>query len=263
MRTELVITDLDETALRSDGTFSPRTIEAFAACRRAGIATAVATARTAKSAARQAKLLGAEYAVCANGSRLLKDGGQVWGSAMPRGLACRLVRELKGLETLTDITVETKETIYHNRRNLPPGHAYHQLAVFCDFTEEIREDAFQILAGIASDQEAYELAERFPECGCIHYRETTRYAFVKKGVGKEQTIRILTERLGISLAETAAFGDDFGDIGMLRACGLGVAVGNGPAEVKQAARFVTASNEEDGVAVFIEKMILPQHGGNR
>lgn len=256
IRTALVITDLDETALRSDGTCSSRTIEAFKACRRAGIRTAVATARTAVSAARQASILGTEYAICANGSRILKDGKAIWGDAMSQGLMNRLIRELKSLETLQDITVETGDSIFHNRRNLPPGHIYHHAAVFYDFTEEIRQDAFQILTGIESEEEARQLVDRFPECACIHYRGTTRYAFVKKGTGKAQTIKKLAKCLGITLKEIVAFGDDYGDMEMLRLCGCGVAMGNGPSEVKQAARFVTSSNDEDGVAEFIESAIL-------
>ena len=48
------------------------------------------------------------------------------------------------------------------------------------------------------------------------------------------------------------------DIAMLQAAGLGVAMGNAPAPVAEAAHFVTASNAEDGWAQAVEELILPR-----
>ena len=53
-----------------------------------------------------------------------------------------------------------------------------------------------------------------------------------------------------------AFGDDYADIGMLRLCGTGVAMGNAIDEVKEKADIVIGSNDEDGIAGFIENEIL-------
>lgn len=53
-----------------------------------------------------------------------------------------------------------------------------------------------------------------------------------------------------------AFGDDFADIGMLKLCGLGVAMGNAIDEVKKKADLVIGSNDEDGIAVFLEENLL-------
>lgn len=58
----------------------------------------------------------------------------------------------------------------------------------------------------------------------------------------------LCEKLGESLADTLAFGDNFNDIEMLEAAGLGVAVANAENEVRAASDRVTASNDDDGVA---------------
>ena len=53
-----------------------------------------------------------------------------------------------------------------------------------------------------------------------------------------------------------AFGDGENDVSMLRAAGLGVAMGNAAEEVKAAADLVTLGNDEDGVAYGIEKYVL-------
>lgn len=73
---------------------------------------------------------------------------------------------------------------------------------------------------------------------------------------------IALEKLGlhydIGRDEMIAVGDGFNDLSMIEYAGLGVAMENAPDEVKEAADFITLSNENDGVAHVIEKFILSQ-----
>ena len=55
-----------------------------------------------------------------------------------------------------------------------------------------------------------------------------------------------------------AVGDGFNDLAMIEYAGLGVAMGNAPEEVKNAADYITFSNDEDGVAKVIEVFVLNQ-----
>ncbi len=66
----------------------------------------------------------------------------------------------------------------------------------------------------------------------------------------ESTILIWLRR------KQSPFGDDINDIEMLQICGTGVAVSNAVTEVKAVADCVTLSNDEDGVASWIEKNII-------
>ena len=66
--------------------------------------------------------------------------------------------------------------------------------------------------------------------------------------------RLLTPH-GISLDDTMAIGDDLPDLEMLQACGIPVAMANAFPEVKAVCAYSTASNDEDGVAVVLEKML--------
>lgn len=58
------------------------------------------------------------------------------------------------------------------------------------------------------------------------------------------------------MSEIVAFGDDLNDIDMLTECGYGIAVDNAVQEVKKIADFICESNDNDGVAKYIEKYIL-------
>ncbi len=73
----------------------------------------------------------------------------------------------------------------------------------------------------------------------------------------------LAAAIDVPLDETAAIGDMPNDIPMLMRVGVAVAMGQAPAEVKAAARWVSASNEEDGVAKAIERILLPKVARHR
>ena len=66
----------------------------------------------------------------------------------------------------------------------------------------------------------------------------------------------ILERLGISYDETMAIGDSSSDLEILGACGLGVAMGNAPCNIKAAADVVTGINTDDGLAEAFEKYVL-------
>ena len=73
---------------------------------------------------------------------------------------------------------------------------------------------------------------------------------------KGQALKTLCSHLGITTVQTIAFGDGGNDVNMLETAGIGVAMGNSSEAVKAFAGRVTLSNEEDGVADFLEKYIL-------
>ena len=67
------------------------------------------------------------------------------------------------------------------------------------------------------------------------------------GISKATGIRELAERLGIPMRDTVAFGDGNNDVDMLRAAGMGIAVGNGCEAAKAAADFVTEPIDDGGI----------------
>ena len=62
------------------------------------------------------------------------------------------------------------------------------------------------------------------------------------------------------LENVVAFGDDYPDLDMLQICGIPIAVANAIPEVKAATRYRTASNDDDGVAIALEKMLEILYG---
>ena len=72
---------------------------------------------------------------------------------------------------------------------------------------------------------------------------------------KGDALLALCDKLGIAREETVAFGDGTNDLSMLRAAGVGTAMGNADFAVKAAADTVCDDNEHDGVAKFIERLL--------
>ena len=73
---------------------------------------------------------------------------------------------------------------------------------------------------------------------------------------KAEGLFALGRRLGLEPARIMACGDSGNDLPMLRRAGVGVAMGNASPAVKAAARFVTDTNDNDGVARALERFVL-------
>lgn len=74
-----------------------------------------------------------------------------------------------------------------------------------------------------------------------------------KDATKSNAVRFLENHFSVKTEEVIAFGDNFNDLDMLEHAGLGVAMGNAPVEIQQAANRVTATNNEDGLAIVLEE----------
>jgi Cof subfamily protein (haloacid dehalogenase superfamily) len=76
-----------------------------------------------------------------------------------------------------------------------------------------------------------------------------------KTATKPNALRRLLEPQDISLDEVIAFGDDLPDLDMLQECGISIAMANAFPEVKAVCKYQTASNDEDGIALVLEKIL--------
>lgn len=77
-------------------------------------------------------------------------------------------------------------------------------------------------------------------------------------VDKANTLGAVMEMQGIKPDEIVVFGDGVADVTMLQLAELGIAMGNAPDSVKRCADYVTLSNNEDGVAVAVEKAFIAE-----
>jgi hypothetical protein len=100
-----------------------------------------------------------------------------------------------------------------------------------------------------------EMAARLKETNGVYRSEAFFLELVPRGIDKAASLEALLTKIGHTRAELMACGDGYNDLSMIRYAGLGVAMANAKPDVKEAADFVTLSNEEDGVAYAIEQFL--------
>ncbi|BAM47943.1 Cof-type HAD-IIB family hydrolase [Amphibacillus xylanus] len=76
---------------------------------------------------------------------------------------------------------------------------------------------------------------------------------VRKGMNKGVAVSRIAQHYNIAQEQIIAFGDEDNDFEMIKSAGIGVAMKNGANHLKEIANYQTTTNEEDGVAVFLEK----------
>ena len=97
------------------------------------------------------------------------------------------------------------------------------------------------------------------EFGSRIYHATSWNAFIEMvhpSVNKAAALRRVCEFYGVAREDAIAIGDGGNDAEMVRWAGVGVAMGNARAAVKEAADIVVPPNTEDGAAQFIEKLLV-------
>lgn len=252
---KLLLFDLDGTLLRSDKTISRRTLEAIGKCREHGILIGISTSRAVHNCMTFLRELTPDLLI-ASGGAVVKFRDDYIDSAefsvAETQAMIASAREICGENC--EITIDTLDAHYWNYREDPnKTDATWGETVFSDFTD-YSEKALKFCVEIFDDSCARKLAACLSECDCQRFSGSAWYKFTKKEATKENAIRKACEVCGISLQNVIAFGDDGPDIGMLRLCGTGVAMGNAIDAVKEAADIVIGSNDEDGIGEYLENM---------
>ncbi|MBD5468405.1 MAG: HAD family hydrolase [Lachnospiraceae bacterium] len=254
MSIKMILTDLDHTLLRSDGSISEYTKQILKECQNRGILIVIATARYWIGAERYIEEVQPDYEITTDGTLIHQRGKQIYSCSMDIIDANQIIQDLLGQNPNTEITVAAGRQVFWNSHHIAESEKLHK-AVFHDYREPLHCQINKIVAELSDSDMAAEIAKK-NHCRLQGYRGENWYAFLPETAGKIQAIHELAKLLNIPLSEIVSFGDDRNDMEMLQICGRGVAVSNAVAEVKAVADCVTLSNDEDGVADWIEKNIL-------
>ncbi len=88
----------------------------------------------------------------------------------------------------------------------------------------------------------------------IHRSKEEYLEIMNPAATKAKAIQFMAQHLGINAKQVIAFGDNFNDLDMLQYAGLSIAMGNAPDAIKQVAKEVTATNNEDGIALVLNRV---------
>jgi Cof subfamily protein (haloacid dehalogenase superfamily) len=257
----LIATDLDGTLLRTDDTISQRTRDALAAATAAGAAHIVVTGRAVPWTRHILDDLGYDgLAVCGQGS-------QVYHAGEHRLLtSVTLDRQLAGV-ALAKIEAETGPLYLAASRDgldgdvlVGPGYEVGGRLPAVPFTDAsdlwaAPLNKIYIQHPTLSDDELAEAARR--TAGgfvTVTMAGAGIVELLPLGLSKATGLSLAARRLGLKAADTIAFGDMPNDVPMFAWAARGVAMANAHDELKAVADEVTSANDEDGIAVVLERL---------
>lgn len=261
MTTTLVVTDLDGTILRRDGTASARTHAAIGRALANSVPVVICTARAPRSAVPIARALGIAggFAICSSGSSIfdLDADHLAVRHLVPTEAAVALVAQLRERIPGVAFSAERDLVIYRE-----PHYCSTMLPVVPALVEDaaifVRGPVTRLNARHATLEDAELEAAIAPiadALGLTHSLSSAGFVEVNPpGIDKGSGTAWVAERFGASPQTTIAFGDDRPDIPMLRWSGLGVAVDDAHPEVQAVADEICAAHDADGVADVLERL---------
>lgn len=245
--------DLDDTLLRHDGTLSPRTLAALEAWQATGRRIVIATGRPPRTIGRSLPtFLHAIPWICYNGAETRVADQPIYQNLVPAADLFEILTQIEQSTPGRLVGVEINNVLYLNRLAPQRTTPYEVADLFM-----LDQPAAKILIFSENAEALPPLTFAVPSTARIMY--SARYPHFIQIIGcrtdKAEALRALVASWQMSMTDVVAFGDDTNDVEMVRDSGLGVAMSNAVPEVKAVADRITASNEEDGVALVLEALL--------
>ncbi|MFJ9865519.1 HAD hydrolase family protein [Streptomyces sp. NPDC101165] len=267
----LIATDLDGTLLRDDKSVSPRTVAALAAAEAAGIEVFFVTGRPARwMNVVSDHVHGHGLAICGNGAAVVDLHG---GPGAHRFVKVRELARENALDAVRLLRDAVPGTVFAVEQT----YGFHQEPAYPKLHMEIPDNllpAEVLLAadGPDADQPVLKILAYHPDLDPDAFLTFARLAVGDRAnvtrsspsallelsgpdVSKASTLALCCAERGITPEEVVAFGDMPNDVEMLTWAGQSYAMGNAHPDVVAAASGRTVANNDDGVAVVIERMI--------
>ena len=267
----LVVTDLDETLLTSQQRITPYSEAVLKALKKRGISLCFASGRDERMMAAYVQQVGGcDYLVANNGAVVMdgernvlhssfivrEDAERILAYLVERNIPCLM--QAKGAFYASEIGKPLTDRVKTSRRRSEEI-GYPVEFRICTLEDAVTEHALDVGEKIVTyeinetQRQAYrEFIQTIPGVIC----EATGYGLMgvfHKDVSKQKALERVKTSLGITTEQVMAFGDYDNDLSMFACAGHKVAVGNGVPALKAAATAITGSNDEDGVARYLQE----------
>lgn len=261
MRIDLIALDLDGTLLDPKEEVSPRNRAAIRRSLEAGVRVVLVTGRGVDMAIRVSRELNLNLPViCCHGA-LIKDfqaNRTLLHQPVPLQYAVPMVDY--AMENGLSIALYAEEMFWRIQGSCVYmddmlGPAWREVGSF----KEVLDAGAPTFMRFMGAETVEKMMARFGDLP-LNFRREVWYDFVEcavlsRNASKRTALARFCADFQIAPEAVLAVGDSRNDVPMLRWAGTGVAMGNAAQEVKEAVRYVTASNREDGVALAIERFV--------
>lgn len=265
MAKKALVLDIDGTLTNSQKEITPNTKAAIQNLMERGGKVILASGRPTPGMRRYEKELELEkfggYLLSFNGARIVDcvSGEVVYQRILPLTLLPGLYRFAKengcglitylGDEVISAFPADEYVKIEARINGLPIREVENFLE-FVDF--DINKCLMTAPPEVAEGLEK-ELQEKYGDVASIYRSEPYFIEIMPQNVDKATSLDKMLPVISVNREETVCCGDGFNDISMIRYAGVGVAMGNAQQVVKEAADYITATNDEDGLIEVINK----------
>ena len=275
MKYDLIILDMDGTLLNSKSEVSDGNRIALERAIKGGVNIAIATGRIFTSARSYAELLGIYTPIIACNGALIRNYSDlevIYSNHISMEDTLKVIElcnkhklyfHIYDIENLyvEEDKLEYLERLYWRGRNRTSDEV--SIVTVKDMYSFVQEKQVETLKFVLVDEALENLANIRVELEEIKSIDVDKswhnnLEVMNKGVSKGKAIGRLSELLSIPKERLIAFGDNYNDISMKDYVGTFVAMGNSEAPVKQRADYITSSNDEDGVAAGIIKLVFEE-----
>lgn len=264
MHYKLIAMDLDGTLNNSQKRITERTLSALLQAQKQGVRLALASARPSPGLFKERDILRLQsyggILMSYNGGRIVDaaTGDTLFETAMDPEQAKQVLRQLEKLP-VTPILDDGRQFYVTDSQGYKVPYECQNNNMVCSEVENLAEflnfAPIKILMSVLPEQLQQvqaQIAAFLPESLTVVQTADFYLEVIPRSINKGQGIRDICHTLGLSPEEVISFGDAANDIPMLLAAGTGVAMGNASEAVKAAADYVTATNDEDGIAAALE-----------
>ena len=254
MSYKLLLFDLDGTLLKSDKSISEYTLSVLNKCRNKGLLIGVSTSRSEQNSMKFLSQLLPDILISSGGALVKRNDEYIYNaefSVEETNHMIRTARNICGADC--EITIDTLQNHYWNYTIDPKKQDQSWGdSIYTDF-EDFDQKSLKMCVEILDSDTADKLKNSLADCDCIRFSDGYWYKFTKKGITKENAIMVICSAYNITPDNIMAFGDDFADIGMLKLCGMGIAMGNAIQDVKNIADTIIGTNDNEGIADYLVK----------
>lgn len=273
---KLIALDIDGTLLTTRGEITPRTSQALNQARQLGVQIVLVTGRRFNSARELVLRLELDVPLVSHNGALTKNietleivdfhplnddiAREIIRFGRQHGVDMICNDDPHGLGTMVIEGISPDNKALHRYLNL-----YRSSVVeVADLIDYVQSPPIQLtISGRCEPTDEFEVKLREMTDGRVQIFKTRYRSYdltildvLSATASKGESLAAVAARHGIIREEIMAVGDNHNDLTMLRYAGLGVVMGNAEDELKQMGFELTASNEEDGVALAIEKFII-------
>jgi Cof subfamily protein (haloacid dehalogenase superfamily) len=269
----MIVVDMDGTLLKDNKEVSEVNKEAIKKARESGVRLVICTGRIFTSAKAYAKLLGAMSPIIASNGAYIREKDKeevIFEKILDKDKLLKSIEMIKSYGLVPHIyttnTIYTEKLIHSSKNYATWNEGLDEIdrviiEIVDDLSEVINDGKRKFIKAVVMSEDLEKLKElknKIQNEVDVEIMSSTfnNFEITAKGTSKGNGVKILAEFYGIKKDEIICIGDNENDISMIKYAGLGVAMANSSEEVKKIAKYVTESNENDGVAKVIDKYIL-------